>query len=320
MPTDDTLKRTFDFLASGLGLHWTAKSAVDHGICGGWAVIPDHLQSHVEAQAGWNFYLSLNAPHGLFKGTKPSKTDILRLNTLGIDIDIVDSTPEKQEAAQHIVTDICYTLFPRKRFMIVDSGRGLWVWLRTLGIPYETPEQRADIDLILRAFVRHFAFANALRLASFDGQVDESCAEISRLARCPGTINHKNGRTAAIVSMNSSLSTGALTLDELREFAGPFMDMLRLQPAPAPGPPLVDMATILTHLNLTSRQFVMHGTHHSVESRHRRLFSTACNMVELNVPQEVAAPMLYDAAARCTPRLESSAVDRVLRDVWNSRI
>ena len=317
MPHEDaTLQRTFDLLSRGYPVHWMAKSPTGYAAVGGPADSAESLVRNAARQDGWDFYVSLNPAVNCFK-TKPAKADITALQCIGIDIDPHKSgDPLDLGSIGHLVTSTlqhltgivnCHTL--------VNSGRGMWAWLYVEAHDVPTDTDREAADLVVKGFTDAFADLTGKQLSKF-GHVDPACAELSRIARCPGTINTRASAMATIVV--DFFPIEPIRYSRIQEIAEPFVKRRESEskPAPVTGSSLQDIAP---SMNLTSRQFAMNGVDKDVESRHRRCYSAAKNLFELGVPPDLAEFILWSGAERCRPSLnkeDPTFVKKTVAQVW----
>jgi hypothetical protein len=290
-------------------VHWVSKSPSSHGLVGRQAKTIPQFQQHAESQAGWNFYVSLNP--SLPTPYKPSKNHITHLCCLGIDIDPLPGKDlDISGTCKHLDESLTAIIGPAKH-IIYDSGRGIWAWVLIEPTPLMNKGHRDEADSLIKGFTR--CIADTCGLGAF-GLVDTSCAELSRIARCPGTINQKTGKQAAFLTDYPLMR---LPYHLLAEIAAPYV-----LPVPEERPPLLVGASVMEvapALNATSRQFVLLGVSKADESRHRRLWSTAKNMLELGISPATAHLVLSAGANLCRPSLFSddpTCVDKVLSQLW----
>lgn len=316
MTTDpELLTRVYTLLDRGSGVHWMAKSPTGHAAVGSISTTPDHFVSRAARQAGWDFYVTLNP--SARSCIKPNKQDISTLSCIGIDIDAPLTGPmDKQKAATALSTALGAMTGVANSHIIIDSGRGIWAWLFVDPQPLEDEASRESADQLIKGFTEALSVQHP-DIHTF-GHLDSSCAELSRLARCPGTINHRSGTMANICMDFYPIQTVEHSV--LKALAHPYIEGVSLPqpPIPVTGSSLFDIAP---HMNLTSRQFVLTGVT-APESRHRRLFSSAKNLFELKVPEDLAEYMLWSGASRCIPdlnRADPGCVRRIILQIWKKR-
>lgn len=310
----DFVSRTFDLLSIGGPVNWTAKNPRGRAAVGGQSADSAALIRHANQQDGWDFYVSLN-PSGR-SCIKPSKDDITHLSCIGIDIDPHKESKavELEPAARALDTAISEFVGSPNSHIVISSGRGIWGWLFVEPKPLTTTEEREEADALIKGFTA--AFCNSAPHLSRYGHIDSACAELSRIARCPGTINHKSGSAAHICI--DYYPVDRLPFLKFEELAAPLAPS---RGAPQPPSPITGRSIheIVPHCNVTSRQFILLGVDSSTESRHRRLFSAAKNLLELGIEPDIAEYMLWSGAERCIPNLNVSdpgVVRRMVRQVW----
>lgn len=305
-----TLTTVFNLLsADEHPVHWVAKSPSGHGLVGRQATSPHQLYRHTTDQAGWNFYVCLNP--SLPTPYKPSKNHITHLCCLGLDIDPRPGEELDIGATRAALDDALMAVLGSPCYIIYDSGRGMWAWILVEPTPLPDQGARNEADQLIKGLTR--CISETCGLSKY-GIIDSSCAELSRIARCPGTTNQKTGKQATFLS---DYPLARLHYPLLAETASPY-----IIPAPALSPELARGTAVMDiapSLNVTSRQFVLLGVAKADESRHRRLWSTAKNLSELGVAPVTAHLVLSTGAAHCTPSLFSDdplCVDRIITQIW----
>jgi len=142
-----------------------------------------------------NVYLALNAISGALAGStrRAKASDVPRHETLLLDVD-----PDRDDLPQRRALLAAIGMLPRllelsrdgERPLLVDSGRGAQVWLRTAAEPRQAWEQiRAEF---------------AQLLSRYECRLD-STSDAVRLARVPGSVNLKTGRVARIIPIPGNL-------------------------------------------------------------------------------------------------------------------
>ena len=317
MIDNEALARTFSLLARPAPVHWMAKSPSRHAAVGGPAASAEALIKNANRQDGWDFFVCLN-PSTCDK-TKPAKSDITAISCIGLDVDPIAASGQPLDHAlvgRHLSTIISEFFGQSNNHVLVNSGRGLWAWLFVETTPLDSDAQRDEADAAVKGFTDAVGeFSPALRQL---GHIDSASAEISRVARCPGTVNHKNGQPASIILDFYPIEP--VRWSRVCEIAQPFRTARESAGTPTlvSGSSLLDIAP---HMNMTSRQFAMCGIDHSVKSRHAVLFATAKNLWELGVTEDLAEYILWSGASRCIPNLNKSdpgIVHKVVVQVWKN--
>jgi hypothetical protein len=164
---------------------------IGEAIFSGVYATPDKLAAAARVADGTgNVYIGLNptsvGPHPMHRahgGEGVSDAQIERVEWLGVDVDPVDDEdvlPVAAEINEFLVTEIG---FPEAG-LFASSGRGVWLlW-------------PLDQENNARAADRRWRFL--LGLKARWPQVDSSTYNASRIARCFGTVNLKNGARSAV--------------------------------------------------------------------------------------------------------------------------
>jgi len=318
--------RTYNALAPAgyHRLHWTAKASLGYGIVGGYALSASSLREWTDRQSGWNFYVSLNPVKDSCRGAKPAKTDIAALACIGMDLDLhgKNCTFERAtEVANGLILSVL-NVFKRplddRFYAIIRSGGGVWLWLFVEPQVLTTQEDRDEADYLIRGVTE----------VVFDGHpvlrelavCDMSCAEISRIARCPGTMNYKRGIYADFVDYIQP--NCRLSLAEVKKVAmASTAKVARTGSAPAQPITSTSLQQLVPKLNTTSKQFILLGVSKEDESRHRRLFSTAKHLAEIGVPKALALEALMAGATLSRPSLlkdDPHCINNILKQLWGA--
>ena len=313
MPDSAELVRTFELLNIGSGVPWTAKNPLGRAAVGGLVTDADQLTRRGNQQDGWDFFVCLNP--SARECIKPSKADITHLACLGIDMDphegAMQSLEEPCRALDEALTDFTGTA---NSHAIIFSGRGIWAWQFIQPTPLTTETERQEADSLMKGFLA--AFTDSYPDLAKYGRIDSTSADLSRIARCPGMVNHKTGAMASITMDYQPMAR--LPFEAFERLSAGHAESFGLSQPPSPISG-TSIQEITPHLNVTSRQFILLGIDKSCESRHRRLWSTAKDLHERNVAPDIAEFLLWSGAERCLPNLnkeDPGCVRRILRQVW----
>lgn len=303
MIDEKQVRMAFDALHYMVGdvpvVHYFVKGAGMVG--GGTAASGDMLVSLMHRYEGKDCYILLNPAVG-FYGTKAAAKDITHLSWILVDIDpkLDDATPgEACFVARNAIERVVGT---SPACLPVYSGRGWQLW-----VPLAEPlPMRPEYDSMVKGFVKHIADQIDSRYGCV---VDTSCAEVSRVARMPGTRNTKTGRLAKMLPPEDTIE--GLTLNMLRQFSMPeTAPTLRLPEQP-------NLSQIITRLNNTATEFLLLGTTHtSSVSRHNAMYATARQLHEMGLGVDTARGMLLVGASICRPPLAPEEAERVIRQVY----
>ncbi len=139
---------------------------------------------------GYNLYFSIGAQKAPI-GKKAGKSNIACVDWLFSDLDPPDELSGAELIAWRDKTllDMLEAKHAPPASMLVDLGRGLWAYWR-LKEPIHVAAGGQEVERF-ESRLRHLAI-------SLGG--DESCAEVSRIARLPGFPNMKTGATAKVLA------------------------------------------------------------------------------------------------------------------------
>lgn len=267
---------------------------------GTWIPGPGALARFLTNHMDQSCYIQLNpcTRRGL---RRPASSDVSHLQAILVDVDPVEPSAEPARAMAKVADVLVALGVPPESVSIIDTGRGIQFWLHLDPIPLIGEGSCA------RA-VRRFIWAVAGRVGTtFGCRVDTSCADLARLARCPGSVNLKTGRTTKILSQGTPVpglylfSYDEEVIDEV-----------------APPPPRVlrsKWPDIAIHLTNTALEFITLGTEEP--GRHRAAYATAKSLKEACVDPEAALELLLLGAGRCAPELGAGDATRIWRQVFN---
>jgi Family of unknown function (DUF5906) len=145
--------------------------------------------------AGFDLYFSPNPIKGTFH-KKATKNDVAEARYLWIDLDPRGDEPlEVQRTAmlKLLTTDLPQAI-PRPN-RVIDSGRGYWGFWK-LATPRPVDGRRNNVNGPLTEDVE--CYGRGIERA-FGDRFADGCRNIDRVARLPGTINHKTGRLACVL-------------------------------------------------------------------------------------------------------------------------
>lgn len=271
------------------------------------------LYRWVEAGVGKDsIYLVLN-PSSPTHSAKPGLADITDFEWLLLDFDPYFDGPLPTNP-----TDLYYVVQPQlleffkylPTHIAVDSGRGLQIWLKVdnNGLYYMDVCNRMvkGVTKALKAFLLTPCF-----------KLDDACAELSHLARLPGTLNHKVHRAAKTILFYNSKP---LKCTDLMGWIEPPPEPVNRPSLPAVGSKWYEQA-VRNGLSVFNRDFLRNGVDSSIESRHKRAFACAKALFEVGCDSDLAAYLLYGAAEASTPSLNLSdpgCIRRLVKEIWKT--
>lgn len=274
-------------------LNLFAKSPKGTGTATGVALSEDHLQQQAKAYDDWNLYVCLNPS---FKASgKPSQKDITFVEWMVLDIDPMPKGPSYRYSCS--VLDIVapllledYNLVAYEHYAVVNTGRGLQLWL---------PVKQGNLtcsqaDRVIKGLTASIRDKIEENLNEIGYHVDTSCADIARVVRLPGTINHKTGRRATFMGRVPEISAAGIDLEQFQNLAVAEHE----PPKPLAAASMFYLAPALLPINLET---LLRGTDTSYESRHKRLYALAKNLQELGVDRAYGTSLTWRAAKRCVP-------------------
>jgi hypothetical protein len=255
----------------------------------------EHLAKRIELLKDWDVYACLNPARSM--AGKPSVCDITTVRRFMVDLDPISSTA----STDALLTSVCDWL--RSALNIGDhgrtilyTGRGYQVW-----VPLVPTDETARAAAGIRGIIRTMAGDLGTVLGA---RVDTTSGEISRVARLPGTVNSKTGRTAAITWTEDypEISVDDLDIYAEEEYtAGTTLPLAN------------NLESILPAMQPWSREFALFGADARVVSRHSRGYAMVSDLARLGVPQDTARLMLSVACSRCIPPLnDSDWMDRTI--------
>lgn len=235
--------------------------------------------------ANFNVYVGLNPSRP--GRIKAAAADIITPRFLLFDVDPAGTTPDPLGAIEAVADALASLLngLARAASVLLDSGRGAQLWLHVTGdLP---PSWR--LGRALAAWYAEVERATDMR-ARFGCELDTSCSDLSRVARCAGTTNRATGRLARFLHAD----IGA---------AVPLADILARADGPAPEPvckPLTNLKELEAHLNEAAARF-LYGSWRG--RRHHDAYATAARLAELGVGLSEAEAIVVAGGELAWPQL-----------------
>lgn len=263
-----------------------------------------------------DIYVCLN-PSKQSPSAKPSLEDITDFKWMMLDFD-----PHPTLMRNYTPKDLLYKLTPQLReffghlpsFRAVDSGRGLQIWFPVNSGSSFDKDYCQRLIKGTTAALRSFLISDT---AYYGYILDDACAELSHLARLPGTMNQKTKNYAKLLWTNIEHS---LLITELAKWVAPAPP----PPEPVQLPPANSKwfkHAIINGLYLSNRDFIRSGVNTDTESRHKRACSCARQLFELGCDADLGMYLLYEGAEKCSPSLNLSDpgyIRRLVKETWKT--
>lgn len=295
----------------GTAIHWLAiGTSPSARTSGGTASTSADLDRLIrEGREGWGLHLGTQLVRASQRH-RPSAGDISQLVTCFIDIDPAGPEAAPLEAAKEITDRVEDLLGERFHPHLIDSGRGAQLWFPVAPTPLLDPLDRLRWRALLGLFLRRLADRLTPR---FHCRVDTSCADLPRVGRLPGSLNHKTGRVAHLLEFGVRSET-LLTRLQLWGETASHEESRHLSICGVRKPSR--WREVLDSLNTTSRRFITEGV--SEPGRHSAAYATARRLRELGVSKDVVFPVLCFGASLCDPPLKRSELPRIIDNAWRA--
>lgn len=307
MDFDDQLYLTWDILDTGEGVRYFAKRGRD--IVGRLAPSFSHFVRAAHNLDDWNFYVTLNPTRTSGVGSKASSRDVLAWRFVLIDVDPVEQGADSFRALEKILDQgaslLGYPTGLHHRTAVINSGRGHQAWL---AIDQEdiTSTQRYEIERATNYFLRK------LDTHSHGCRIDTSCSDLSRVARCPGTINTKTGQRAFFQWHwpwpQEEIAT--ISAAEILGFAPLEIQIPRREIEQG-----ATITEILPALTMRAAAFLTEGI--ISPGRHAGAYATAASLREAGVERSLAEEMVRAGARLCTPPMNEAEAVRAVKQAYN---
>lgn len=301
-----SFEQTFNALAHGGHVRWFARR--DLGSLGGVAFSSDSLAERLSAnKRGYNTYVQLNPSAG-FRGLRSSASNITHFRGFLLDLDPNPGYSPNGDSVG-VITDVITQLESLLGIglspWIIDSGRGIQAWV--MGCPEVL--DRPDWRTVAR---RNVSSLIAQLKVDANWHADPMTCDVSRVARLPGTINHKTGRVASMVQEGTPV-----------EGLWPALEALDVTIAAAPDLPQIAQTKdsykqVWEKLTSMAQNFTQTGW--SYPGRHTALWHTIDLLAKLGLTRDAAARAAWLGARQCTPPLAWSDVQTALARVYKKGI
>lgn len=271
--------KTFDLL--GTPLRYFAKRG-HRGRTGGFLQTPaaaDRVVTNLNPR--WDLYVTLNPSKP--RSIKASVADVTSVRWFLLDFD-----PVPGNTGSFFIRPKWFDDLP---FILLSSGRGYQAWVR---IADHAPDLRWSVAAghWIKTLVPPPGFT-----------LDRAVTSAAQLARMPGTVNHKTGRTAEFV---------AECLDG--ELDPSFILKHWEEPPAAPGALPRELHAVLPMLPGGCADFLTQGVMYP--HRDRFVYATARELAKGGIPLDTALEWIQSGNLLCRPR--PIATDELNRQVRNA--
>jgi AAA domain/RepB DNA-primase from phage plasmid len=223
----------------------------------------DAIKTWVEEHADWNQYFSINEPRAGARNSKLRRDEIGNLRAFAVDLD--------HPPAGYAWGDPCDDLAPSA---VVNSGNGLWGFWRL--------EQKESADMYSRED------QNKALAAKFGG--DPVAVNLDRIARLPGTTNHKRGTTKPARAVRTNQIT--YTPQEIAEWCPPVLGSIA--PKLGTDQPLIDLDTPESVAKATA--YLIQDAPEAIEGDNGDAvtYQVAAKLKDIGVSEPLALDLLLD--------------------------
>lgn len=293
---------TWDALEYEGEVRWFSRLGLGMSL-GGRAHSPADLAGRLSAnRRGFNCYVQLNPSIGV-RTKRPGATQVTHYRGFLFDIDPdpgVQSSPlaALDAGLAQLERAIELPLTP----WIIDSGRGAQAWILGDVEPLAEGDYR-----VVRAAVSHLVKGLDLPKGH---HADPSVCDVSRIARLPGTVNTKTGRTARVRQRGTAI-------------VGLRQRLIELAPAIEDQAEHEFTATadsyrqVYQHLTLSAQNFIEQGW--AFPGRHSMLWHTADLLKRHGLSRAAVARALLLGARQCRPKLTCEDVVYALNRTFGPR-
>lgn len=289
-------------------IRWFARSD-RRGNLGGMVTTPEEMVNIARLSSqGYNLYVTLNPTNDRIC-QRISTEDVTHWAFVLIDLDPLSDNfrPNPAACAEHMRT-VLRKIDSRLAFpAVVWSGRGVQMWLRFAPLPVRDIASRNDATRLTRGFLKHLQPQAPL------GWKLDLVGDLARVARMPGSINHRTGQTAQMLDPGVSMS-----VEEVRCLLEPFKE---LYPEPtlsswSGGERMLDYEDVLDDITLRAKTYLALGAISG--NRHETCHHTCRTLYEHGVSKASAYSALKIGNAASTPKLEKRELEQILKQVYDT--
>lgn len=255
------------------------------------------LDRLISEHSAFDWYLTLNPTRARACPPKARSRDVIEWAWVLLDFDPMREDASPPDALQ-------YTLDSEHLWdytAVIDSGRGMQAWVSLRPMSLEGQVSRSQIERAVSAWLR--------ALNHFRGgcRIDTSCSDLARVARCPGTVNHKTGRVARILSLPTDQLDPQRILDHMPK--GEELPNHRGQGAPEDS-----LSRLLPSLTETASRFLVEG--HVSPGRHTSCYAAARSLCEAGIPLDRALALTLRGGELSQPPLPIRDIVRATKAAY----
>lgn len=304
---NDQFQQTWDILTYGQErpkVRWFCRRLNGDNL-GGIVTNPVDLANIARlSHQGYNCYVTLN-PTNERACKRINTDDVTKWGFIFLDFDPLDvenQTPMPDFIAA--VRQVFSVIDPDLKPAIINSGRGVQMWVRLPEYPCDSPTERAQCAAVNRGFLLRFRDV----VTPLGWRLD-MLSDLARIARLPGSMNQRNGAFAAILDPGTVAPT--VTLDWL------IQNFYRPLPISSPVTNYSQDATweqVKDDLPFRAQRFLTYGA--TAGERHETCFHVCKSLHERGVTEESALEALCWGNEACKEPLQMFELREILNQVY----
>lgn len=256
------------------------------------------LELYLAAEAllnRYNFYVAPN-PASTRVGTRHRAEQVSHWSWFLMDIDPVEELARPDMVVDFVLARLSEWWgidFRTRRPVIINSGRGMQIWIRLpdyvvnhpcIGMPngevLEFDDGMVTNALTARVTNGYWLKRLADTVGTMNGcRIDTTCADLPRVMRCPGTVNQKNFAFASFVVDTSEVFT-----DLPRTMISAVPPEMFVPPPVITLPEGTPWQNVFAHLTLRAQDYLTYGKEEP--GRHDTMFHVALTLGELGLPRD----------------------------------
>lgn len=282
--------------------HWLALRAGKGS--GGIARSPDVLEALLGETSSFSLHLGCNlaSPDRRYR---PTSRDITHITTVFLDIDPIDDDAQPLRYAEELTRHAEVLTGTRSHPYLIDSGRGAQLWFPCEPTPLSDSTDRTRWRIHIGLFLRHL---EASTTRKWGCRLDTSTADLPRVGRLIGSINHRTGRRA--FQLVAGIRSNDLIPSIHRFGSSASTEIVEHLSKGARNVGRIHKAIDLIP-HATARIFLTEGV--SEPGRHSAAWHSARCLAELGVGLDAAIKAVRFGALLCRPQLPAADAERAAR-------